>query len=846
MTRRLLRALGRLVSESDRTEWVSEWEAEVEEAARRGRSRIRILAWATEDAMRQLLDGVRQAGLFVEARHALRRVRRAPGYSLAVILTLALGIGANTAIFSVVDTYLVRPLALDEPDRTVLLNKQRQDRFGFTSAPNYLDWRERSTSFDALAAVQMWSTTLTGLDVPRRERLALVRPEFFDLLRQQPALGRGFTEAEGEPGAAAVAVLSHDLWLDAFGSDPGVLGTSITLDGVARTVVGVLPAGIEVPGFAARVYTPLVFEGDALEVRGRNNLYVVGRLADGISLDRAKAEMDGIGRQLASAYPEANEGWTVSVRPLHDALVADHANPLWILLAASGFVLLLACVNIASLVVARGMTREREFAVRFSLGAGRPRLLAQLVNETLLLSVLGGALGAALAALLIRPIRALVPPSLTSLADLAVDARVLAFALAASVLTGLLAGLLPALRLVRGTSGGAAGVGGLLRTRSGNARGSGLLVGSQFALATMLVFGAGLMARSLSALYSVDTGLRHEALSTFRVTLPPARYAEPASVIAGIDLVLEGLRAQSAGAAAVSHLPLSGANLRSSVILPGYFDLVGIPVTRGRVFSGDDALDSEPVAVINQRAAELFWPGEDPVGRWIAYAEDAQGDHIRRRIVGVVGNTLFAGPGEPAAPEVFQPHAQTTEVWRWFGRTMSFVVGTHDGSVIPLRSAQSVMALADPDLPVVGLAALTDMYDRSIRTPRFHGTLISLFAGLALILASVGLYGVTAFDVRRQWNELGVRKALGAGGGSIVRRVLGRSLGAALVGTITGLAGALLIGRAFEQMVFGVSVRDPAAIGGVVMVLLPVALLASWLPAARAARVDPVETLRSE
>jgi putative ABC transport system permease protein len=382
----------------------------------------------------------------------------------------------------------------------------------------------------------------------------------------------------------------------------------------------------------------------------------------------------------------------------------------------------------------------------------------------------------------------------------------------------------------------------------------------------VLIYGAGLMGRSLATLYSVDTGVRYSDLSSFRVTFPPAASPESQSVSIAIDGVLVGLLGEATQAAAASHLPLTGANLTSSIVMegraedvstngpsagirvvtPGYFALTGIPVLEGRAFSTDDSESSEDVAVINQRAAETYWPGEDPVGRWVAYAEDDDGEYIRRRIVGVVGNALFAGPSQPAVPEVYQPHSQTTEVWRWFGRSMSFVVRTQDGTTLSLRSARSILSEVDPDLPVVGLTSLDDVFRQSIGAPRFNGMLISSFAGLALVLAAVGLYGITSFTVRRRWRELGVRKALGADSATIVREVLTRSLGAALIGTAAGLCGALIVGGVLDEMVFGISVRDPATIGGALSVLVPVALIASWLPAMSAARVDPVEALGAE
>jgi putative ABC transport system permease protein len=866
--RAVIRMLSTLIEAERREEWVREWEAELAQAESSGRSPGRLVAWASEEVLRHVAGSRLLRAVPQDVVQALRGLRRSPGYAIAVVLTLALGIGANTALFSVVDTYLIRPLDLKEPERVVLLNKFKEGRYGFTSAPNYLDWKEQSASFEGLAAVQTWAATLTGLDTPLRVSRALVTPGFFETIGTTPVLGRGFSEEESDPARSFVAVLSHELWLSAYGGDPEILGRTILLDGESRTVVGVLPAGLKAPPFTSSVWIPLAFTEDALGGRGRNNLRVVGRLRDGTTLAAARAEMDGIGRRLAETYPRSNDGWTVSVRPLQEAVVASTAKPLWILLGAAGFVLLIACVNVGNLVVARGASRQRELAVRVSLGASRGRLTVQLLTETAVLSLVGGALGVALAAALVGPVQGLVPASLASMGPVTVDGRVLLFALGASLLTGGLAGLTPALRLSEAASRevSAGGLGALLRVRADTGGRGVAMVASQFALATVLVVGAGLMARSLVALYSVDLGVRHEGLTSFGVTFPPASYATPEGVSEAVDGVLSGLAALGLDATTTSHLPLSGARLRSSVILegrevdmstngpagaikvvgPDYFETLGVPVVAGRAFTDLDDERSELVAIINTRAAEVYWPGEGAVGRWIAYVEDETGEPVRRRIVGVIGDVHFAGPSQPPAPEVYQPYRQTTEVWRWFGRAMSFVVRTPDGSVLSSNVAQAVVQEVDRDLPVVGLRSLTDVLDRSVGTPRFHGTLISLFAGLALLLAVVGLYGVTAFTVRRHWREIGVRMALGASRALVMWRVLSGAFRMATLGAAGGLIGAVALARLVSGMVWGVSPWDPATYGAAVGLMTVIAMVAAWLPAYRASRVDPMESLTSE
>ncbi|HSG09950.1 MAG TPA: ABC transporter permease [Longimicrobiales bacterium] len=862
---RIIRMLSSLFEPELRDGWVREWEAELAHAEHNGRRRVRIVAWAAEDALRhfagpRLLHAVPQ-----DAFQAMRGLRRSPGYATAVVLTLALGIGANTAIFSVVDTYLIRPLDLRDPDRVVLLSKIKEGSFGFTSAPNYVDWKEQSGSFESMAAGRTAATTLTGLDSPVRLSRALVTPGFFETIGTGLFLGRGFLEEESDPAKSFVAVLSHEIWQSAYGGDPAMLGRELVLDGESHIVVGVLPAGFNAPPFTSSVWTPLAFTPEDVGTRGRNNLQVVGRLREGISLAAAGAEMDGIGRRLAQAHPQSNEGWTVAVRPLREAVVSSTEKPLWILLGAAGFVLLIACVNVGNLVVARGVSRRREFAVRVALGASRGRLAIQLLGETGILSLAGGALGVVLAAAALGPLQSLVPASVASLGTVAVDGRVLAFGLAASLISGGLAGLTPALRLSR-TAGREAGVGAVLRVRSETGGRGVVMVATQFALATVLLVGAGLMTRSLMALYAVDLGVRHEGLTSFGVTFPSASYGKPEEVVAAVDGVLSELESLGLEATVTSHLPLSGARLTSSVLLegrdtemstngpagaikvvgPAYFEILDVPLLAGRTFTASDDHGAEPVAVINARAAELYWPGEDPVGRWIAYAQDESGAPMRRRVVGVVGDVHFAGPGQPPTPEVYAPHHQTTVAWRWFGSAMSFVVATPDGSVLSARLAQAVVSAVDPDLPVAGPRPLTEVLHGSVGTPWFHGTLISLFAGLALLLAVVGLYGVTDFSVRRRRPEIGVRMALGASRPMVVRQILGRALRMAALGAAVGLVGAVGLARIVSGMVWGVSPRDPLTYAAAVGVMTLVAALAAWLPAYRSSRVDPMTSLTAE
>jgi predicted permease len=532
-----------------------------------------------------------------------------------------------------------------------------------------------------------------------------------------------------------------------------------------------------------------------------------------------------------------------------------------------GLVLLIACANVANLVLARGAARSRELAVRVALGASRGRLMAQLLAESVLLALFGGVLGLLLAALALNPIRALVPTGLAAVADVTLDPSVMLFTLVASLATGLIAGLAPALRL--STTGRAAGgVLGTLRERGGQSRVRSGLAAAQFAIATVLLIGAGLMIRSLGELADVDLGVRTNGLSTFEVTFPDAAYPEPAQVILAIGGILESLEANPRveRAVAVSHLPLSGARLSSSLSLEGvedtrsndgpsalirvasagYFETLGITLLTGRTFDAGDRAGSEPVAVINDVAADQFWPGEDPVGRWIRWADDAAGEPVRRRVVGVVGGTRHAGPAAELNAEVYEPYPQTTDVWRWFGRGMSFVARTRDGRALDMASAQDAVAPINPDLPVVGLATLDQVLAKSVATPRFNGVLAGTFGGLALILAVIGMYGVLAFAVRRRTRETGIRMALGAARPRVVRDVLLDGIRLAGVGAVVGVACALALGRLFRSLLWGVEPTDPLTFAAVVLVLGAATVAASLVPALRASSVDPATSLRAE
>lgn len=870
-TARLLRGLGPVVPRSQRKEWLQEWDGELgalgEGDTAPSRGRVGVLLAASEDAIRMRIRGLRPGAWAQDLRFAMRTLRTRRAYAAAALLTFALGIGANVAVFTVINAYLIRPFPIEDPDRVVWVNPYKDGRANQASAPDFVDWREQTRSFEGLAAVQVWAATLTELDRPLRVTQGRVTPGFFDMIGVQPALGRGFVEEEGVEGGARAAILSHELWAGAYGGDPNIIGSSLVLDGNRHTIVGVLADGFLLPPFTSQVWVPLVFTEDALAHRGRHNLMAVGRLADGVDLAAAQAEMDVIAEGLARAYPLSDEGWGVQVRELRSAVLGPSAGSLWMLLGGVGFVLLIACVNVASLTVARGAGRSQELAVRVALGASRGRLFSQLVTENLVLAFLGSGIGVGVAYLALGSIEALVPSSLAGVGVLSIDWRVLGFAALVAGVTGIASGGLPGLRLSR-SAGSGAGVAGRLRSRVADQRVRGGLVVAEFALAMVLLVGAGLFVRSLSNLYAVDLGLDTDGVTAFGVSLTQSGYPEPDDAIRGLDALLERTAVEPGvrEVAATSHLPLTGARLGSSVrldgstedmgtnspsgaikvVTPGYFELLGIPLLEGRTFSRDDDALGELVVIINRVAAERYWPGESALGRLISYTDDEDGTPIQRRVVGVIGDVRWAGPRREATEEVYQTHLQTTAVWRWFGRGMTLVARKDRGNPLTLTRAQTLVAEVDANLPVVGFRTLEEVLDRSVAAPRFQGTLLGFFALLALTLAAVGTYSVMAFSVRQRTREIGIRVAVGADRGEVMASVLRDAARLALLGTVVGAVGAIVLSRFISALLWGVGGTDPITYVVVAALLGAVTMLACLVPARRAASVDPVVALRSE
>ncbi len=800
--------------------------------------------------------------LVQDAKYALRTLGKSPGFTVLAVITLALGIGFNTAVFSVVDAAVLRPLAYSRPEELVRIwdsNPGRGfDRFS-ASPPNFVDWRAQNTTLAGMAAFTGDDATLTAEGEPLRLRGYAVSPALFPVLGVSPLYGRAFDAEDENPGREPAVLLSWSFWQRRFGGDTGVVGRTISLDGKSRTIRGVMPRGFRYPSRDADIWTPLVLDAKTLENRGAHWLGVVARRKPGVSPAAAQADLSAIAARLAAAYPEKNAGWGVVLVPLQEAIAGSARKPLLLLLGAVTFVLLIACVNVANLLFARGTSRRREIAIRGALGAGRVRLLRQMLTETLALALAGGAAGVALAVWGAETLVALAGDSLPRSAEVGIDGRVLLYTLAVSLAAALAAGLWPALRATSPAardalraSAGSAGYG----PRAGAAR-QAMLV-AEIALTLVLLVGAALLLRSMAAVLRVEPGIRPQGVLTAQLQLPRSRYPEPPQIAAFYRELTASL-ASLPGVAAVgttNFLPVTGrqytlsvkfldhpvpagdeASITYRVVGGDFFAAAGVPVKRGRVFTPEDRPGSPLVMLVNETLARRYFPGEDPIGREIVI-----GDRVKapRRVVGIVGNVLEEGLADPPLAELYVPAEQVP--WD----EMAILVRTAGD---PLRLAPAVRSRIrslDPKLPVEEVQALSEVVARSLGQRRFTMLLLGTFAGLALLLAAIGIYGVVAFLAGQRVREVGIRIALGARRRDVLALFLGESARFAGAGLLAGLALAVAATRLLKTMLFGVAPTDPLSFAAVALVLTAVAMAASWIPARRAARIDPMAALRHE
>jgi putative ABC transport system permease protein len=811
------------------------------------------------------------AELGQDLRFAGRQLWKSPGFTLVAVATLALGIGATTAIFSVVDGVVLRPLPFRAPEglvRAYFVSKEGEKQAAFSVA-NFLDWRAASHTLADATAHHGGTLNLSGGGGTEPERLqaAWVRANFFRVVGISPLAGRTFAPGEDDAKAPRVAVISEKLWRRRFGADPSVLGRSLTLNGEPYSLVGILRQGIQLPG-AADVWVPFVFSPDDVKSRGSVYFGAIARLAPGATVRQAESESDVVGRRLAQQYPADNAGYfrSMTVTPLQEAMVGDVSKKLLLLLGAVALVLLIACANVANLLLVRAAAREGEIAVRVALGAGRARLVRQLLTESLVLALAGGLTGVGLAAWITRVLVALGPRGIPRLEQIRIDGTTLLFALGVSLLTGLLFGLAPALQTSK------TDLAGVIREGTRGSRGRagtcarGTLVVVEMALAVVLLAGAGLLIRSFQRLQEVEPGFRAARVTTFNLELPESRYSDTAKLRQVMTGLLERLRAlpgvDSVGAT-VFGLPFSGnmnvldftvvgrpplpvghdESMRVAVATPDYFRTLGIRVVRGRAFGPRDRIGAPQVVMINETAVRKFFPGEEPLGHRIDLGMKVDGVRQGGEIVGIVADVKQDALEAKIDPQLFLPYEQLPM------ESPAIVVRSTADPRNPRTLAAAIPAAVralDPDLPVYGLQPMTELVEASTSQSRFYMLLLGGFAAIALVLAAVGIYGVTAYGVRQRTQEIGIRMALGASRDRVLRMVVGQGMALALAGAAAGLAGAFLATRGLHSLLYEVSASDPATFAAVAAVLLAVAALASYLPARRAALTEPQLALRGE
>jgi putative ABC transport system permease protein len=793
--------------------------------------------------------------LLQDLRYALRTLRRSPGFVLAAVLTLALGIGANTMVYSVVDTLLLRPLPFTDPGRVMVLQSSVDDDDDALSYPEYREWAVPGGAFSQTGAYTNRQMTLGGIAEPERFQVTRVTASLFPMLGFRPALGRGFVPAEERD--AHVVMLGYDLWKTRFEGDRGVLGRTVQLNGEPYTVVGVMPPGIRFPE-VSDLWVPLD-PGEAATHRDWRDFAVMGRLAPGMTTQQADARLAALSRVSAERYPETNKGRVARVMPFRETFAAELRPMMLILLATVGLVLLIACANVAGLLLARGSSRQREIAVRLALGAGRGRILRQLLTESVILGILGGAAGALLGAAAVGWIRSMLPATLPYWMTFAVDERVLAATLALSVLTGIAFGLAPALQATAGglSAAMAEGSRGSGAGRRGGRLRAGVVV-AQMALSLVLLSGAGLLIRSFLAQQFASPGFRTQGVLTFQTSLQGARYEADSSVVGGYRELVAAVAAvpgvRSVGA--VSQLPIasccSTANYypegrqvapseapwaRFLSVTPGFFGALEVPLLAGRVITEADAVGSPRVAVINEAFAKKEWPGRSPLGMRLKLAPD---DSVLTTVVGVVGQIRQRQLTDPDVPQMYVSSAQ----FPW--RTMSFAAQTRGEPSSVAAAVRTAVHRVDPGLPVSQLRSMTEVVRERMFQPRIYGMLFAMFAGAALLLASIGLYGVVAFSVAQRTREIGVRMALGARSADVQRMVVRGGARLVALGLLIGGPVSLLLARLLRGVLYRVQAGDPVTFVGTVLLLASVALLASWLPARRAARLDPMVVLRND
>ncbi len=798
--------------------------------------------------------------LLQDVRYGARMLIKHPGFTMVAVIALALGIGANTAIFSVVNTVLLRPLPYRQPDRLMAVRSYQVPKHpdAPVSPGDFFDWRQQSQLFEGLAAYRTRSVTLLTGSEPERLPAAQVTAGLITTLGVSPLHGRDFMAEEDQPNSGRVAIISYGLWQRRFAGDAKVVGQPVTINANAYTIVGVMPPGFKFPQPDIDIWTPLAFDDDERQSHTAHSIYVLGRLQPGVGVAEAQGEMETIAARLREQHADSNAGWYIRVVPMLDFAVARIKPALLLLLGAVGFVLLIACANIANLLLARAASRQKELAIRTAMGASRWRVMRQLLTESVLLALVGGALGVLLAVWGIDALLALAPDDLPRIDEVAIDRYALLFTLAVTIITGIAFGLAPALQASkpdlnealketgRGTTGGRR----RQRVRSA-------LVVAEVALALVLLVGGGLMLRSFAKLMQVDPGFNPEQVLTANVSLPRKKYPEGSQQAAFYKQLTENVATlpgvQSVGGANAiifedfilglavkGRPPVNPGEMpitNYAAVTPDYFKSMGIRLIKGRFFAEADNADAPRVALINETLAKRYFPDQDPIGQYINVTI---GPETWRQIVGIVGDVKQAGLDQATPAQTYEP------LWQAPTPFMTLVVRSDAPPATLSAAIRGEVLKLDKEQPVSNIKTMEQVLAASVSQQRFSMLLLAVFAVVALTLAAVGLYGVMAYSVTQRTHELGIRMALGASSRDVLRLVMGHGLLLATTGVVIGLAAAFFLTRLMESLLFGVTATDPLTFVAIAALQMLVALAASFVPARRALKVDPMIALRYE